>query len=147
MKLFDVAVEAILKSEGGLVDHPHDPGGLTNMGISLRAYPDLGREGIKNLTREEAIAIYKRDYWDRIPAHLPDGLRWMAFDAAVNHGVSRALAWLEHYDNVVDYAAARLDFYTGLSTWNSFGRGWTRRISNLLYDIADWVIETRGLRK
>jgi len=60
MSNFDYAIEKTLKHEGGYVHNPKDPGGQTNFGISARAHPNLD---IKNLTREEAIAIYKKYYW------------------------------------------------------------------------------------
>lgn len=59
---FRHAVEMVLQHEGGYVNDPADPGGETKYGISKRAYPHLD---IRNLTREEAIAIYRRDWWDR----------------------------------------------------------------------------------
>jgi|GEM_PF-1123449 len=136
--LFQAAVQNVLESEGGLVDHPHDPGGITNYGISLRAFPHLGRDGIKNLTRAQAASIYRTAYWDRIPAELPDDLRWMAFDAAVNHGVGRASEWLREHHDLIGFTTRRLRFYTSLSTWPTFGRGWTRRMAHVLEGIASW---------
>lgn len=56
------AIEEVLANEGGYVDDPDDPGGETKFGISRRSYPDLD---IPNLTRDEAIAIYYRDWWQR----------------------------------------------------------------------------------
>jgi lysozyme family protein len=69
---FTYAVNEVLRSEGGLVNDPADPGGLTNYGISQRAYPGVD---IAKLTKEEAIAIYYRDYWlaakcDKLPPAL-----------------------------------------------------------------------------
>lgn len=58
---FAAAVEFVLQNEGGYINDPQDPGGETNFGISRRQYPLLD---IKNLTRQEAIAIYERDYWE-----------------------------------------------------------------------------------
>ena len=136
--LWDAAITHLLRVEGGVVNHPDDPGGITNMGISLRAFPHLGEVGIRNLTRDDAISLYRTEYWNRLPDDLPDGLRWMAFDAAVNSGVSRALAWLTAHPTVEEYAAERLRFYASLSTWNAFGRGWTRRIADLLTAIREW---------
>lgn len=60
MSSFEKAIEPVLKHEGGYVDHPDDPGGETNFGISKRRYPELQ---IATLTREEAIEIYRRDFW------------------------------------------------------------------------------------
>ncbi|HHV62978.1 MAG TPA: hypothetical protein GXX51_10120 [Firmicutes bacterium] len=45
--------------EGGLPEDPRDPGGITKFGISLRSYPSLGADGIRNLTHDQAIAIYR----------------------------------------------------------------------------------------
>src|SRR5690606_2973445 len=61
-ELFLHAVEVVLEHEGGYVHDPHDPGGETKFGISKRQYPDLD---IANLTREQAIEIYRRDWWDK----------------------------------------------------------------------------------
>jgi lysozyme family protein len=59
---FLTAVERVLADEGGYVCNPSDPGGETNFGITKRSYPDLD---IKGLTREDAIAIYWRDWWTK----------------------------------------------------------------------------------
>jgi len=59
---FRYAVEMVMQHEGGYVNEPADPGGETKFGISKRSYPHLD---IANLTREEAIAIYRRDWWER----------------------------------------------------------------------------------
>jgi len=61
--LFNRCVTVILKNEGGYVNHPNDPGGETNMGIARMFYPDLD---IKNLTRNQVIEIYFRDYWSKM---------------------------------------------------------------------------------
>src|SRR5690606_3267043 len=59
---FRRAVEVVLQHEGGYANDPRDPGGETKWGISKRSYPHLD---IANLTREEAIEIYRRDWWQR----------------------------------------------------------------------------------
>ena len=135
MTLRDRAILHTLELEGGYVDHPDDPGGETNFGISKRSYPHLD---IRNLTREQAIQIYVRDYWDQIPADLPDGLRWMAFDSAVNHGVERALGWLSASPGLLSYTATRLRFYSRLMTFPTFGVGWVRRVASVLEEIRAW---------
>ena len=129
MNLWQAVIMSTLEVEGGLVDHPNDPGGLTNHGISQRAYPNLD---IRALTREQAIAIYHRDYWLPLPDTLPDGLRWMLFDVAVNHGLSVARDWARAHATLESLVAARLRFYTNLSTWPTFGRGWVRRVATVL---------------
>lgn len=94
--MFDRALAFVLRwegGEGGATSLPGDPGGLTRWGISQRAYPGLD---IAALTREEAAAIYRRDYWE--PARcerFPPPLALALFDAAVMHGVPRAAELLQ----------------------------------------------------
>lgn len=100
---FDKALELVLKHEGGYVDHPQDPGGATNYGITKKVYETyLGRSCTKDEVKEmplEAVAeIYKRKYWDKIRGDdLPNGLDWCIFDFAVNAGVSRAARTLQGF--------------------------------------------------
>lgn len=92
---FAKAMRFLLPWEGGLVDDPDDPGGLTNYGISLRYNPDLGRAGVKGLTPEKAGAIYRVKYWEPSGAsRLPWPLSLVVFDTAVNCGVARAKEFL-----------------------------------------------------
>jgi lysozyme family protein len=78
------AIEFVLKHEGGLVDHPDDPGGLTNFGISKRSFPELD---IRNLTEEDAMQIYYKKYWLRYRINeLPPYIRKIIFDGVVNMG-------------------------------------------------------------
>lgn len=146
---FDAAFKHIIEVEGGLVEHPNDPGGLTKYGISQRAYPG---ENIRELTLERAKEIYRRDYWSRIRGdELPAGVGLCLFDYAVNSGVSQAVRTLQRVLGVtidgsfgpatlaavmarptraliVDLQAERLLFLARLTTFDTFGRGWTRRI-------------------
>lgn len=83
-ELFKRCVEVILRNEGGYINHPSDPGGETNFGISKRAFPT---EDIKNMTRERAIEIYYQHFWLRLNiGQLPDHLALQVFDFAVNAG-------------------------------------------------------------
>ena len=145
---FEASIALVLKSEGGYVNSPADPGGETNFGISKRAYPSVD---IKNLTVAAASDIYRRDYWNAIHGdELPAGLDYAVLDYAVNSGVSRAVKALQTKLSVpadgvmgpvtlaaaqsnvstiiLTYTAARLDFLQSLSTWHSFGTGWTNRV-------------------
>lgn len=90
---FLTALTFTLQFEGGLIEHPHDPGGLTNYGISQRAYPD---EDIRGLTRERVEQIYRQDYWEKIRGDdISPALAFVLFDYAVNSGVSRAVKDLQ----------------------------------------------------
>lgn len=156
---FDEAFERLISHEGGYVNHPADPGGETKFGISKNAYPDVN---IALLTRESARQIYRRDYWDRAQAERYDGaIGFQVFDAAVNHGIGNSIRFLQRAVGVADdgavgpktvaailamtpsdvvqrFNAERLDFYTNLSTWPSFGKGWARRIAeNLRHGAKD----------
>ncbi len=88
-----VAIDFVLAYEGGLVDNPSDPGGLTNFGISARAYPSVD---IRGLTKEKAEEIYKRDYWNGVHGdELPGPLAVAVFDSAVNQGLGTAIRMLQ----------------------------------------------------
>ena len=96
--LFEAAVDFVLAAEGGLVEDPSDPGGLTKFGISQRAYPNLN---IRELTIDDAKALYRKDYWDRCSCDkLPAGIAFVVFDAAVNQGVSASIRMLQRALNV-----------------------------------------------
>lgn len=157
MTTFDQAFERLLGHEGGYVNDPRDPGGETNWGISKRSYPNVD---IKALTQDGAKAIYRRDFWAPVRAdELPDLVRFDVFDAAVNSGVSQSAKWLQRAagvnpDGVIGaqtVAAARaagtqlaarfngyrLQFYTDLGTWPTFGKGWARRVAANLLALKD----------
>jgi lysozyme family protein len=88
-----LAIDWILEAEGGYSCDPRDPGGATNFGISQRAYPTLD---IKNLTKDQAEAIYARDYWTPIrAAEMPAAWAITLFDAAVLQGRWSAVMTLQ----------------------------------------------------
>lgn len=146
---FEDAVNLILEYEGGYVFDSNDPGGETKWGISKRVYPQWD---IKNLTKEKAKAIYKVDYWDVVQAEkLPQSIRLMIFDCAVNQGqrtariiLQKALGVkadgvlgpitlgaikdLEEMQLIDRVAKIRLDYYTSLPHWDRFGKGWAKRL-------------------
>lgn len=109
---FDTIIVGVLASEGGYVDHPKDPGGATNMGITRQTladwrgvtpYTNLPKSEVKNLTREEVIRIYKAKYWDAVKAdELPSGLDYAVFDFCVNSGPKRAIIGLQRLLGVAD---------------------------------------------
>ena len=127
---FEKAIEFALKWEGGYINHPDDPGGETNFGISKRAYPSLD---IANLTEEQAKEIYRRDYWDKCGCNsLPEPEDLIVFDTAINMGVNRALKLMEQVSLSVtldwrDYLFHRIEFYNQLNK-PMFLRGWINRV-------------------
>lgn len=93
--LFSLEAEVGGHANGGYTNDPDDPGGETKWGISKRAYPHLD---IKNLTKQEAIAIYKRDYWVAAECHvIPAQFRLAHFDMAINSGVGAAKKLLQKF--------------------------------------------------
>lgn len=164
MKFVD-AVEIILKHEGGYVWNPRDPGGETNFGIAKRSYPTLD---IKNLTREKAIEIYRRDFWDKCKIELlPHVLRLIVFDCAVNQGPQVSIALLQaalgvkadgdlgpdtlnaiaksNLEKLVQkYSQARLARYFNNRNFGVFGEGWVRRLNDVSMIAATQVGESKG---
>lgn len=98
---FARALPLVLKHEGGFVDHPKDPGGATNKGVTIgtfRAYVKPGGtvQDLKNITDEQVATVYYRHYWAAVQAHnLPSGVDYAVFDFAVNSGPSRAAKYLQ----------------------------------------------------
>lgn len=133
MSNFDRAFAIVVGLEAGLVDDPQDPGGLTKYGISKRQYPDLD---IRNLTLEQARAIYLRDYWN---THGLDSLEYgkalLVFDCAVNGGNhSRWYSMFGGYplEQFIEYFQAEHNLYlASLPGWIHDGRGWSRRLINI----------------
>ena len=98
---FSEALEVILHHEGGYVNHPKDPGGETNLGVTKRVYEDFGgTKDMKELTKEDVEPIYKKNYWDRVKGdNLPEGLDLCIFDFAVNAGPGRAAKFIQQLVN------------------------------------------------
>ena len=154
---FEDCLQTILHHEGGYVNHPKDPGGETNLGVTKRVYEEFGgTKDMKELTVEDVAPIYKKGYWDKMKGDdLPGGLDLCVFDFGVNAGPGRAakylqtqigtvadggigpntLAKLEEYirengehEAVKKYQEMRQKYYESLSTFATFGKGWTRRV-------------------
>lgn len=154
---FDEAFEKLIGHEGGYVDHPSDPGGRTNHGVTERVARAHGYQGdMRDLPLETAKEIARAAYWDVVRAdELPEAVRFDVFDAAYNSGPGQAAKWLQraagaHDDgqigaqtiaaaNAVDgyrllarFNGHRLQFFTDLGTWKDFGKGWARRVAGNL---------------
>lgn len=113
---FEKSIDFILKNEGGYVNHKNDRGGETNRGITAATLNRAYREGIvkhccvRNITRDEAAAIYKAYYWDKAKCGtLPYPLSCLHFDAAVNHGVGAAVKLLQRTLNRFCKAGLKVD--------------------------------------
>lgn len=92
----------LFEHEGGYVNHPRDPGGATNMGVTQAVYDAWqdshgeGRKSVKLIRRDEAAAIYRQRYWNVIRGDdLPAGVDYAVLDAAVNSGPKRGAKWLQ----------------------------------------------------
>ncbi|MGN7750555.1 glycoside hydrolase family 108 protein [Sinorhizobium sp. 22678] len=157
---FKRALSLVLKHEGGWSDHPKDPGGATMKGVTLTSFrqyvkPTATKADLRKITDEQLATVYRRHYWDAVHgAELPDGIDYAAFDFAVNSGPSRSAKYLQAVvgvtqdgrigpatlksvrskrpaDVVNALCDKRMAFLKDLSTWKTFGKGWTRRVSDV----------------
>ena len=165
---YEHCLEMILHHEGGYVNHPKDPGGETNLGVTKRVYEEWGGEkDMVDLLVEDVAPIYQKNYWDRCKCDdLPSGFDLCVFDFAVNAGPSRSAKFLQRLigttvdggigpntlkavDNYVeevglesaieDYQSARQEYYEALDTFDTFGRGWTRRVEETTSSALEMV--------
>jgi lysozyme family protein len=159
---FNVCFDLMLAHEGGYIDHPQDPGGRTNHGVTQRVWEEwLGRpvseKEMRALTPTMVKPLYKRKYWDACRADdLVAGVDYVVFDVAVNSGPGRAIKFLQScVGATVDggfgpatlaavkkaeedparlielYCAKRLEFLQSLKTFETFGKGWSRRVQEV----------------
>jgi lysozyme family protein len=169
----DFCMDKILSHEGGYVNHPKDPGGPTNLGVTLAVAKAFGLDvdgdgdvdiiDIKNLRREDAIKVFKAKYWDLVWGdRLPSGVDLAVFDFAINSGPSRAVIFVQELVGVAPdgkmgpitfNAIVRADprdlinklcdkrqaFLERLSTFSTFGKGWTRRVATVRKDSLNLV--------
>ena len=154
------AFDLMLKSEGGYVHHPSDPGGRTNLGVTQATWENwVGRGSdeaeMRGLTPEKVEPMYKKKFWDAVRGdELPVGLDYLMFDFAVNAGAGRAIKTLQTAVGVtpdggfgpmtmaavqaVDpnelierFSQAKEDFYRSLTTFATFGKGWLNRVADV----------------
>lgn len=157
---FEESLAHVLKSEGGYVDHPKDPGGATNLGCTKKVWEEwvgheVTKDDIKALTVADVAPLYKARYWDKCCCDdLPRGVDFAVFDLAINSGPGRASKFLQNCvgttsDGIIgkgtlaavalvnprDLASqiceARIKFLQGLPTWDAFGKGWGRRVAEV----------------
>jgi lysozyme family protein len=167
---FERVLPLVLAHEGGYVNHPEDPGGATNRGVTQVTYDAWRRSkgqaprDVRRITDDEVTAIYRTQYWDTIRGDsLPPGVAYCVFDAAVNSGPARAVRWLQEVAGVVvdgivgvrtlaaveamppeeligAYCDTRMAFLWGLRHWPTFGRGWTRRVEGVRAQALAFVL-------
>ena len=155
---FTNCLARVLVSEGGFVNNPKDPGGMTNLGCTKSTWEEylghpVSEADMRNLTPDDVAPLYKRKYWDRVSGDdLPSGLDYSVFDAAINSGPGRAAKWLQEIvdvdvdgaigpgtlaaidnfavqDLIAKYNDHRLQFLESLPTYETFGNGWANRVS------------------
>lgn len=152
------ALAFVFEFEGGYADHPADPGGATNLGITFNELAawrgrSVSKDDVRSLTKDEATQIYLNRYWD--PCHcseLPAGTDLAVFDCAVNQGLGRATRFIQQAANVAvdghigpmtiaavkaappaklltEFMARRMQSYGSLTRlFGTFGLGWSRRL-------------------
>jgi len=158
---FDSALTRLLGHEGGYTNHPADPGGPTQFGITLYDYRKYANKNatvdiLKAMRVDEAAAIYRVRYWDALRCdELPAGVDYAVFDYGVNSGIGRSGKVLRRLLDLPDSSGTvtdavltaarqadastlvtaicneRLQFLKSLKTWPVFGKGWGRRIAEV----------------
>jgi len=157
---FDQSLKLVLKSEGGYVNNPKDPGGETMMGVTKNAWSTWLKRPIADgemakLTVADITPFYKALYWDKSYCNqLPTGIDYMVFDASVNMGVGQSIKLFQkslggvpdgiigpntmklinemNVKTMIDkYSAQKEMFYRSLGTFPTFGKGWLARIEHV----------------
>jgi lysozyme family protein len=157
---FARALPLVLKHEGGFADHPKDPGGATNKGVTIGTFrryvkPNGTVAELKAIADEQVATVYYRHYWAAVNAQaLPSGVDYAVFDFAVNSGPVRAAKYLQAILGVEQdgrvgpktiaaakakdaraiingLCDARMAFLKRLKTWPTFKNGWTRRVADV----------------
>ena len=153
---FDKCFKELLKHEGGYVNHPSDPGGITNLGVTKKVWEEwvgheVSADDMKGLKPDDVKHLYHNRYWDACKCDdLPSGVDYCVFDTAVNSGRVRAVKFLQAVAGTVpdgsigpvtiasvnnrgsnltinQFCDKREAFWRSLSTFNTFGKGWLRR--------------------
>ena len=157
---WEEALKHVLKYEGGYVNHPADPGGMTNLGVTKRVWEEwtgspATEQEMRSLTPDMVAPLYKKRYWDAVRGDdLPSGVDLCVFDCAVNSGVGRASKFLQRVVGVgqdgqigpatlaavaqkepvtiiAEFCHHRESFLRGLDTFATFGKGWMRRVDSV----------------
>ena len=154
---FKECLALVLKSEGGFVNHPSDPGGMTNLGVTKRVWQEYtGHEAdekeMRSLTPEKVAPLYEQKYWRPCYGEvLPRGLDFVVFSMGVNAGPGRSVKLLQQSlgcvpDGIIGprtrelistsntatliakFSETRREYYRALKTFPTFGKGWLARV-------------------
>jgi lysozyme family protein len=165
-KNFRDCLELVLKHEGGFVNHPKDPGGMTNLGVTKKVWEEwIGHEvdekAMRALTPAIVAPMYEMKYWRTSYCEkLPRGLDLLVFSMAVNAGSGRSVKLLQdaigvvadgvigprtmarineaNVETLIDkFSEARRQFYRGLKTFPVFGKGWLSRTDSERLEALD----------
>lgn len=166
---FESSFKLMLGHEGGFVNHPRDPGGMTNLGVTKRVYEtwvkrEVSEKEMRALRPDDVRDLYKKMYWDACRCdELPSGIDHSVFDFAVNAGPKRSIITLQRAANVKDdgilgpgtlkavneanptnlmrlFAVNRMNFYKGLKNFEVFGKGWGNRTMLVFAESEDLFI-------
>jgi lysozyme family protein len=161
MSRFETCLDFVLKEEGGFVDHPQDPGGATNHGITKDTWEAWAKKpattaDIRNLKVADVVPIYRDRYWEAAKCpRLPLGVDLAVFDFAVNSGPATAIRHLQKVADtevdglygpatnaavwgsdatqlIFDLCQSRYLFLQSLHHFPTFRKGWTARIARVL---------------
>jgi len=165
---FDHSLDLVLKSEGGFVNNPKDPGGMTNLGVTANTWSSFkGRatneKEMRSLTRDDVAPLYEKKYWDACKCDdLPSGIDYLVFDFAVNSGPGRSIKMLQRAlglpedgavgpvtlqnVDVMDktelisrFSDAKKHFYESLPTFATFGKGWLKRVDEARVNASEML--------
>jgi len=154
---FKECLDLVLKSEGGYVNNPADPGGMTNLGVTKRVWEEYtghaaDEKEMRSLTPEKVAPLYEQKYWRPTYCEvLPRGLDFLVFSMGVNGGPGRAVKLLQQSigcvpdgvvgpatmglikqsnaaDLIAKYSDSRRVYYQSLKTFSVFGKGWLARV-------------------
>jgi lysozyme family protein len=157
---FSKCFTLLLKSEGGFVNNPRDPGGMTNLGVTKVTFDrwtngDADEQQMRALTPDDVEPLYREWYWDGVRGDdLPAGVDYFVFDFAVNSGIGTAIRMLQDAagavpdgklgpvsitavlkqnprDLILMLQTTRINYLRKISTWSTFGKGWTRRVNDV----------------
>ena len=157
MSNFKECLDIVLKSEGGFVNHPSDPGGMTNLGVTKKVWEDfvghpVSEADMRALTPEKVAPMYEQKYWRPCYGEvLPRGLNFLVFSMGINSGTGRSVKLLQQSLGCVadgaigpktrelisssdvskliaKFSEARREYYRSLKTFPVFGKGWITRV-------------------